>query len=294
MTQGQPVLTVGLPFFNEERWLALAIRSVLNQTMGDFELLLVNDGSTDRSLEIAQSFSDKRIRILSDGSRRHLAARLNEVTCEARGRFVARMDADDIAHPARFSRQLDVLEADRGLDAVGCWTILIDRLERAVAVVEARSSPITGRMALTRGVMPHPTLIARREWMRRHPYDVSLTRTEDRDFWCRIAASTRFAIVDQALYLQRVLADAPDFLAKYIEGQRQNRQLFLRHGPRMMGLRATARAWASAHAKALVMAGAVRLDFADRLVSRRGRAPTAEERALAAAAFAAARSAAAA
>src|SRR5690349_21222431 len=94
-----PLLSVGLVYFNDERYLALAIRSVLRQTISNFELLLVDDGATDGSREIAQSFKDSRIRLVCDGANRGLAARLNQIAVLARGEYLFRMDADDIMLP---------------------------------------------------------------------------------------------------------------------------------------------------------------------------------------------------
>src|SRR4051794_20441310 len=107
-----PRVTIGIPFHDEERFLEQAITSVLRQSFADFELLLIDDGSTDRSLEIARSFDDPRIEVTADGRRRFLAARLNEITRRARGELIARMDGDDVAHPERLSRQLALLDAD--------------------------------------------------------------------------------------------------------------------------------------------------------------------------------------
>jgi glycosyltransferase involved in cell wall biosynthesis len=93
------LVTVGIPFYNEERYLADAIRSILAQSFSDFELVLVDDGSTDASRAIAQGFRDDRIRVLGDSRRRLLPARLNEIVANAKGALVARMDADDVSHP---------------------------------------------------------------------------------------------------------------------------------------------------------------------------------------------------
>ena len=94
---GTPLLTVGIPFHNNEKTLLDAIRSIFSQTFQDWELILVDDGSTDDSLKLALSVEDPRVRVLpSDDQNRLLAARLNEITQAARGEFIARMDADDL------------------------------------------------------------------------------------------------------------------------------------------------------------------------------------------------------
>ena len=115
-----PCLTVAIAFHDDEAHLGAAIRSVLAQTERDFELLLIDDGSSDRSVAVARSFlGDRRVQLFADGRRRHLGARLNEALSRARGALFARMDGDDVCHPTRLARQLVRLEADPALSAIG-------------------------------------------------------------------------------------------------------------------------------------------------------------------------------
>ena len=111
-----PIITIAMPFYNSAATLELAIRSLLNQSYSDFELLLCDDGSSDQGLAIAHSFDDPRLVCWSDGRRLRLAARLNECIDRARGRYLARMDADDIAYPDRLERQLIFLETNAEVD----------------------------------------------------------------------------------------------------------------------------------------------------------------------------------
>src|SRR4051812_7590490 len=96
-----PAASIGIPFMNNERELALAIRSVFAQTFEDWELLLCDDGSTDGSLELARSIEDPRVRVLTDGANRGLPARLNELARASTADIVVRMDADDVMLPTR-------------------------------------------------------------------------------------------------------------------------------------------------------------------------------------------------
>src|SRR5215207_5701854 len=121
-----PRVTIGLPFYNAANTLASAVRSVFAQTYHDWELILVNDGSSDRSLEIADAVKDPRIRVMSDGRNKGLAARLNEITSSACGRYIARMDADDLMHPDRLARQVALLQTRPRVDVVGTATYATD------------------------------------------------------------------------------------------------------------------------------------------------------------------------
>lgn len=277
MSSTAPLITVGIPFFDEEPHLASAIRSVLAQTWASIEVLLVDDGSRDRSLEIARSFRDERVKVFSDGKRRYLPARLNEIVEHARGELVARMDADDVIHPDRLRRQIEALRESDSV-ASGTWAGLVDDDDVPFAVVESVSHP-TAAIALEQGIMAHATLIARREWLKAHPYDETLTRAEDRDLWCR-TFNTRFAVVEEPLYVVRVSRGHPRFLPDYLESQRQHRLLYARYGMKALGPLRTARGYAESLAKGWVMAGAEKLGLADRVIRRRGRAPTERERRL--------------
>ena len=142
------MVTIGLPFYNAEKYLALAIESVLQQTYTDWELLLLDDGSTDNSLSIAQSYAqkDSRIKVISDGKNKNLATRLNELPSLAQGLYLARMDADDIMLPARIERQLAVLKAHPEIDVLGTNAYIIND-ENAVT---STRYPITPKNTLTR------------------------------------------------------------------------------------------------------------------------------------------------
>ncbi|AKV00808.1 putative capsular polysaccharide biosynthesis protein,Glycosyl Transferase Family 2, YveT [Labilithrix luteola] len=275
-----PLVTVGLPFFDEERHLASAIRSVLRQTFSDFELILLDDGSRDRSREIAESFDDPRIVLVTDSVRRHLPARLNEIVRRARGKYVARMDADDVMHPTRLAKEVAVMASGQ-FDAVGTWAVLVDDDETPFSTAEAARLPASPRTALERGIMAHATMLARREWLAENVYDETLTRAEDRDLWCRTAATGRFFVIEEPLYVVRVSTRGGRFLESYLESQRQNRAIIRRYGSACAGSRRASTMWLASLGKSLVMRGAASAGLASRLVQRRGRVPSARERAMA-------------
>lgn len=272
-----PAITVGIPFRNEERHLADAVRSILAQSLDDFELLLVDDGSVDRSLEIARSFTDPRARVISDGRQRGLPARLNQIVDLARADLVARMDGDDVCHPARLERQLAYLREHRDCDVVGTWIALVDDDAVPFAVLEAAELPPRPDVALVRGVMAHASIVARRAWHLANRYDEELTRAEDRDLWVRTARTTRFGIITDALYVVRVESRHPSFVRDYGASQSQNRRLFLRHGPELLGLRRTALACGATYGKTALIHAADLLGLTSRVVRRRGRPPTSAE-----------------
>ena len=103
------LVTIGLPFYNDRLTLELAIKSIFAQTYKNWELILVDDGSTDGSLNIAKKITDKRVRIISDEKNKGLIFRLNQIASLAKGKYLARMDADDLMQPTRIEKQVEFL-----------------------------------------------------------------------------------------------------------------------------------------------------------------------------------------
>jgi glycosyltransferase involved in cell wall biosynthesis len=268
-------LTIGIAFHDEEDRLEGAIQSILAQSFDDFELLLVDDGSADRSLAIARSFDDPRISVFTDGRRLRLGARLNQIVSRARGAFIARMDADDVSHPDRLRRQMEHLEREPECVAVGTWAAIVDDRGEPFGTIEAPGLR-PGGARIDGPPIPHATMVARADWLRRYPYDSSLARAEDRDLWCRVAGTSRIDVIEDVLYVVHASATRATFLEDYLDGQADLRRVLVRYG-RDAPAR-TARAVAASFAKSGVMILANRMGQAPRLVRRRGRAPTAAER----------------
>ena len=130
--ESSTLLSVGIPFYNAEQYLDFAIQSVLAQSYENWELILLDDGSTDDSLRIANKFTkiDKRIRVISDGENKKLPYRLNQLITESKGDFFARMDADDLMHPNRLEKQLRFLENNTKYDLVSSGLISIDNANK--------------------------------------------------------------------------------------------------------------------------------------------------------------------
>ena len=183
------------------------------------------------------------------------------------------MDADDVSHPGRLRAEVDVLESDARCDAVGTLAGVITEREVPLGIVGSADLPTSRAGVLDRGLLVHASMLARRDWLLANPYDEQLTRTEDRDLWCRTVETSRFRVVNAPLYVVRTASASDRFDAGYADGHRQNRMLILRYGPAAAGLRHTARLWLASYAKALVMRGASEVGLRAHLVRRRGRPP---------------------
>lgn len=225
----RPALTIGLPVYNAAPWLADALRSVFAQTFGDWELLVVDDGSSDGGVALAEGLRDPRVRVLADGRHRGLAARLNQIVARARGAYVARMDADDMMHPRRLELQMALLAAHPEVDAVGCGLLILDRRGRPCGVRLLPSDHAEICRHPLQGIgIGHATLLARAEWLRRHPYDERDLHCEDWGLWFSSYGESRFANLQEPLYFYR---DVGSFrLGKYIRNKRSLGRFLWREG----------------------------------------------------------------
>lgn len=199
-----PVITIALPFLNAAATLRSAVDSILGQSFADWELLLLDDGSSDGSLEIARSFSDPRIRVLSDGIRKGISARLNQGVSEGRGRYFCRMDADDLSFPERLHRQYSLLEAYPDIDLVGTSVLVFDDrgLISGKIVVSETHEQICARPWLG-FYLPHPSWMGRRPWFLDHPYDSSANGSEDQQLLYRGYRESRYAGIPDVLLAYR-------------------------------------------------------------------------------------------
>jgi glycosyltransferase involved in cell wall biosynthesis len=209
---GRPLVSVVLPCFNAERFLHEALDSVLRQTYQDLEVVALDDGSLDATARILERYAaqDARVRILANDSNLGLISTLNRGVAEARGAFIARMDADDVAAPARIARQVQTLTVRHEIGVVGTGIELIDqagRRSRRRAPVRCREPGGARFMALFATPLAHPTMLARTSAMRAHPYGTSpdSLHTEDYDLFTRMLADgVEFLNLDEHLVSVRV------------------------------------------------------------------------------------------
>lgn len=201
-----PLVTIAMPIYNAGSDLRPAVLSILQQTLSDWELLIIDDGSSDGAAESISDIRDPRIRVLRDGLNRGLAARLNEAIDLARGRFFARMDQDDISYPERLTRQLAALEQSREIDlcAVRCMAIdangePVGAMPYALAHEALCARPWAGFY------LPHPTWFGRMEWFRRHRYaSPGPYFCEDQELLLRSYRDSRFVVLPEILFAYRV------------------------------------------------------------------------------------------
>jgi glycosyltransferase involved in cell wall biosynthesis len=200
-----PKISVLMPVYNSSRYLAEAIESILQQTLSDFEFLIIDDGSSDASPQILQNYAqqDPRIR-LTLRENRGIAKTLNQMLFQARGELIARMDADDIALPNRFARQVEFLQQHPEVVCVGGALDWIDAKGRRLGHCPMPESDTELQKWLVGGVslLHHPTAMARRAaLMQVGGYDETMVASSDLDLWLKLGEIGQLAnISDTVLY----------------------------------------------------------------------------------------------
>lgn len=263
----RPLISVGMPVRNNVTTLDRAVRSILGQSYGEIELLLIDDGSTDGTLDLMRRFGDPRVRVISDGESLGLPTRLNQAIDFASGELFARMDGDDISYPERFERQLAVLRASPGLDLCGTSLIVFRDDDTAIGV---RRSPVEHARITARPAsgfpMAHPTFMGRIDFFRRWHYRPGAVSMEDQDLLLRSFRNSRFANVPEILFGYR---ESQLRLPKILKARRY---MALRYGQELLrqGQPAlAARAVAEQGAKAVYDSVAIGLKLNYRMLKHR-------------------------
>ncbi len=205
MSSDVPLITVALPVYNAGHYLRCAVLSILNQTEARFELLLIDDGSTDQALQSISDIKDRRLMILQDGLNKGLATRLNEALAIARGKYFARMDADDVAFPERLESQLARLEAEPELDLVAARVIRIDESSNPVGIFPvALTHQKICRQPWVGFHFPHPAWMGKLSWFRRYGYKANAYYCEDQELLLRAYPASHFASISEVMLGYRI------------------------------------------------------------------------------------------
>jgi glycosyltransferase involved in cell wall biosynthesis len=195
-----PRVSIGMPVYNCEKTVAVSIQSILNQSFTDWELIVIDDGSTDKTLAVAEQFGDFRIRIV-DGRRNFgLPRRLNQAVQLSSGRYFARMDGDDIAYPERLSKQVAFLDKHPEVDLLAT---AVSVFKDDGALLGLRPVPVSHKVICAHPwsgfPMPHPTWMGNLGWFRANPYRANAVRMEDKELLFRTYANSTFACLDEVL-----------------------------------------------------------------------------------------------
>jgi hypothetical protein len=237
-----PRVSVLMPVRNGERFVGHAVSSVLAQTFRDFELVVVDDGSTDRTASIVTSSGDARVRLVPCSGHVGLQRALNLGLRECRGELVARLDADDGCHPERLARQVAFLDARPEVAVVGSLARLVDADGRERGTVRRPCSAVAIRWySLLDNPFIHSAVLFRRSvTMDAGGYDERLTLAEDLDLWGRLLKAHEGAnlperLVDYRQWDQSIMGDVETGGARRAELQAIMQTLVRRHVSEAIG-----------------------------------------------------------
>jgi glycosyltransferase involved in cell wall biosynthesis len=194
-----PTISVLMSVYNGERYLALAMDSILAQTYTEFELIVIDDGSKDSSPDILRQYASRDPRVnLTLRENQGLTVTLNEAFAKSRGKYLARMDCDDVALPDRFAKQVNLLDANPEVVCTGGYFQLIDGAGRLLTTLRGPTDDANIQATLLKGhnAICHPTAMIRRSAMKTvGGYDTRFKTSQDLDLWLRLGEVGKLANV---------------------------------------------------------------------------------------------------
>lgn len=199
MNEKQPLVSIVIPFYNAKSTILNAIKSVIYQSYLNWELILLDDGSTDDTVEQLKLINHKNIRLVSDGKNLGLAFRLNQMTKLSNGTYIARMDADDIMHPDRITKQVNYLINNPSVDVVCTSAISINNNYELLGIRDLDKLNMEPFEVFKKGSIIHPTVMASKEWFFNHKYNENFLRAQDRELWVRSLNDTKFSKIQEPL-----------------------------------------------------------------------------------------------
>lgn len=199
-----PLVTVLMPVYNAQEFVGSAIQSILNQTYGNFELLIIDDGSTDNSSAIIHSFEDDRIVYVKNETNLKLITTLNKGLDLAKGKYIARLDADDLAMETRIEEQVNFMEQNPQVGLSGTW------YEAFGSVNSIGRNPTTDAeiryMSFYQCPIIHPSTIFRTSVIRENnlSYNMDFPHAEDYELWGRFSEVSELANIPKVLFRYRL------------------------------------------------------------------------------------------
>ncbi len=214
-----PLVSVIMPVYNAGKYLESSIESILNQTFRNYEFIIINDGSTDNSLDIISHYKsiDNRIKVINQKNK-GLIYSLNQAIKISKGDYLARMDSDDISYSSRFQKQLNLM-ISKDSDVCGCHYYIIDEFNEKIDFVLTPLKDQNLIFYLISSVpVPHGGAMIRKSFLTDNKilYGMNdINHAEDKAFWCEIyEAGGKFTNVDEVLFEYRTYAQSLSYRNK--------------------------------------------------------------------------------
>lgn len=202
-------ISVIMSVYNAEDFLDESIQSILNQTFKDFEFIIINDGSSDTSLQIIEKYKDNRI-VLISRENRGLVESLNEGLVIAKGKYIARMDADDISFPKRLEEQYDFMEKNPNIGVSGTWVEVFGKtVPNYIGRYSCWNKMIKAELLFS-SPFAHPSVIIRRKVLAKYnlSYNGECLHAEDYELWYQCSKVTELANLPHVLLRYRIVSNS--------------------------------------------------------------------------------------
>lgn len=197
-------VSILMPVYNAEQYLAEAIDSILNQTFGDWELILINDGSTDSSEDIISRYKDNRISYYKNSENKGLIYTRNRLIEIAGGEYIAFLDSDDLSLPDRLKTQVDFLDNNPQYAMCGTWGKMIDGKGNSLRKINMPAEYESIKCSLLFiSTFVQSSIMIRREVLLQNPYDKDFPLAEDYELWCRLSRSYKLKNIPKHLTCYR-------------------------------------------------------------------------------------------
>lgn len=222
-----PIVSVLLPVHNASAFLKMAIESILNQTFRDFELIVIDDASTDGSAAVLDDLHDPRIVRISFEENQGIVNALNSALKKVRGQYIARMDADDIAHPSRFEEQVDYLDRHPNTVVVGSWIQGVGDVRRQYIHRYPVDNDEIKSCLMFENPFAHPSVMIRRTVLEKltGPYSPDFPYVEDWELWTRLIRFGEGANIPRPLLQYRIHAKSSSKRFGQIQGASKRKLL---------------------------------------------------------------------
>lgn len=223
MSDQQQKITVLMPVYNNEKYLRPAIESILNQKFTDFEFLIINDGSTDKSKEIIRSYKDQRIRYEENIENLGIIKTLNKGIDLAKGKYIVRMDGDDISLPERLKIQYDFMEKNPEIGVSGGKVETIGNMTSYSTKPNNNSEEIRANLIFNTP-FSHPSVIIRKDVLSSKNlfYDDNFPHAEDYELWTRVSKYSKLGNINKKILKYRMHEES--ICNTHSEAQRQSAQ----------------------------------------------------------------------
>lgn len=204
-----PVITVLMPVYNGEKYIGSAIESILSQTFTDFELLILDDASTDQSVKIIQSFKNERIRLIENKKHLGLAKIRQKGVLKSKGKYIAFLDCDDISLPQRLSVQIQFLEKNRDISMVGSWVKVINEKGEFTGNIwrHTTSSIFIPSVLLFRNCFTQSSILIKKDCLLHFPFRNQYWLAPDYDLWTRLVTQYNLANIPEVLIYYRTFKE---------------------------------------------------------------------------------------